>query len=329
MELYDSIICINHLFDSKEKMSNTKKQHYVPQLLLKRFGVGKKNKEKLWVLDKKTERVFQSSVRDVGHENNFYQFVSDNGVLDPEKLLEKVETFVAPIISKINKLQKLSRTKHELIGLSYLVATQILRSPHVRNEMENIRQLLISKWGSDIRVHPDDFKTLGEYGPDDAKLSSLKMMSDIPDFAKLLQEKVWSLCEAPSNEPFIISDNPVAMNNMIERKNRGNLGLRNEGIEIYLPLSPRYTLQALCPKLSFAAMITPETSEKYKKALEEGTPIPHKAENVEFLNSQQVIWAERFVYAKTRKHLEMPCDMLRTNPELKEGPGVRQRKDEI
>ncbi len=154
-------------------------------------------------------------------------------------------------------------------------------------------------------------------------------MRDIPYFAKLLQEKVWSLCESPVSEPFIISDNPVTKHNMVVRKGRGNLGIKNEGIEIYLPISPKFTLQALCPKMSVAATLTPEISDKYIRALNEGVAITQSTENVEFLNSQQVIWAERFVYAKRRTHLDMPRDMLRTNPELKEGPGVRQRKDEI
>ena len=73
-------------------MSDTKKQHYVPQFLLRKYGVGKKKKEKLWVLDKRTENVYQSSVKDVGHENRFYQYVNDDDVLDPEELLENVET---------------------------------------------------------------------------------------------------------------------------------------------------------------------------------------------------------------------------------------------
>ena len=306
-------------------MSNTKKQHYVPQFLLKRFGEGRKNKEKLWVLDKRTGKVFLASVRDVGHENKFYQYVNEDDVLDLESLLGNVESFTAPIILRINEIGKLSKNKKEITCLSYFIATQMLRTPHIRIEMDNFRQLLISKWGANPKVHPDDPKTIGEYGPEDSKYSSLKIMDNIPDFAKLLQKKVWTLCEASSQDTFIISDNPVTKYNMIERKGRGNLGLRNEGIEIYLPISPKYTLQALCPKLALAATVTPQISEKYIKALENGTPMLQKAENVEFLNSQQVIWAERFVYAKAKKDLEMPLDMLRTNPELKEGAGVRQK----
>ena len=310
-------------------MADIKKQHYVPQFLLRKFGSGKKNKEKLWVLDKRTEKVYQSSVRNVAHENKFYQYVDGDKIIDPENLLGNTESYAAPIISKINKSKKLNRNKSEIIGLSYLVATQILRSPFTRNEMENIRKSIISKWGSDIKVHPDDPKTIGEYGPEDAKLSSLMAIGDVPEAAKLLQEKVWLICEAPAHESFIISDNPTTRHNMVARKGRGHLGIKNEGIEIYLPISPRITLQALCPTLSLAAISTPQISEQYTKAIRTGLPIPLKAENVEFMNSQQVIWAERFVYAKNRKHLEMPQDMLRTNPELKEGPGVRQRTDDI
>ena len=310
-------------------MSVIKKQHYVPQFLLKRFGVGKKNREKLWVLDKRTENVFQSSVRDIGHENKFYQYLDKDKILDPEDLFNNVESYAAPLIAKIHKSRKLSRNKSELIGLSYFMATQMLRTPHTRNEMENFRKLIIAKWGDDIKVYPDDPKTIGEYGPKDAKLSSLRILSEIPDFAKLLQDKVWSLCETPDHESYIISDNPVTKHNMVKRSGRGNLGLRNEGIEIYLPISPQYTLQALCPKLSLTAVLTPQLSKKYKNALEKGTSILQQTENVEFLNSLQVIWAERFIYAKAKKHLEMPRDMLLTNPELKKGPGTRQRTDEL
>jgi hypothetical protein len=54
-----------------------------------------------------------------------------------------------------------------------------------------------------------------------------------------------------------------------------------------------------------------------------------KPENVDFINSLQVIWAERFVYARNREHLEMPLDMLKTNPELCDGTGVRQKPGEV
>lgn len=300
-------------------MTTTKKQHYVPQFLLKRFGTGKKNREKIWVLDKLTGKVFQSSVKDVGHENNFYEHehLQLNAI---ENLLGNTECYAANLISRISKHGRLFRGKFEIVGLSYFLAIQMLRSPVVRADMGNIRQIIAQKFGAEIKLHPDDSKTFGEYGVDDDKFASLFSLQDAPKFAKLLQEKIWSLCKSPSSSAYIISDNPVARHNMFEILGRGNLGLRSQGIEIYMPISPEYTIRALCPVLSELVIFTPQLSDEYQNALISGSPVAQLPENVEFSNSLQVIFAERFIYARSKEHLIMPIDMLKTNPELKKGP---------
>ena len=48
--------------------SGTKKQHYVPQLLLRRFADAR---EALQVYDKAADRTYGTKVRDAGHENHF------------------------------------------------------------------------------------------------------------------------------------------------------------------------------------------------------------------------------------------------------------------
>lgn len=128
-------------------MTTTKKQHYVPQFLLRRFGTGKKRREKIWVLDKSTGKVFQSSIKDIGHENYFYEHEELSNNIDIEQLLGKTESYVAPLLSRINKSGKLFRDKPELVGLSYFVAVQLARSPVVRVGMENFRRIMIDKWG--------------------------------------------------------------------------------------------------------------------------------------------------------------------------------------
>ncbi len=69
-------------------------------------------------------------------------------------------------------------------------------------------------------------------------------------------------------------------------------------------------------------------SPDYTEAIKTGRPVRLQPENVEFANSLQVIWSERFVFARNREHLALALDMLRTNPELMDGPGVRQPPDE-
>lgn len=310
-------------------MSKPKKQHYVPQFLLRNFSPEQSSGAKVWALDKRTQKVYQSSVLNVAHENQFYEHHDEAEDIELEDLMQRNDSRGAEIISSITSTRRFPGSPEERIWLSYFVVAQMLRTPVTRNDMEHFRKMIISKWGPDIRAHPEDPKTMGEYGPQDAKASSLRIISEVPKFAEMLQDKVWCLCAAPPAVPYIISDNPVARHNMIERPQRGNLGLRNEGIEVYMPLSPSLTIHATCPKLALAALMTPQLSTQYARALSEGTPMTHAPENAEFSNSLQVIWAERFVYAKDRESLEMPLDMLRTNPELKEGPGVRQRIEEV
>ncbi len=305
-------------------MTKSKKQHYVPQFLLRNFAVGKKLKAKLWVLDKRNTSVFQASVNDVAHENMFYEYKEEAGSYDFEHVMEKLDSKAAAIIRQVLETSKLPRTGKDFVWLSYCVGAQMLRTPVTRKDMDHFRNLIVHKFGKEITFEGDR-KTVGEYGPEDSKASSIGLLRDVPDFAKLLQEKVWVLCEAPAGISYVIGDNPVSRHNMIDRGPRGNLGLKNDGIELYTPLSPRLTLHMICPKIAAATLRTPQLAEIYSYAIKNNKAVHMEPENVDFINSLQVIWAERFVYARTREHLEMPLDMLRTNPELREGTGVRQK----
>lgn len=309
-------------------MTKPKKQHYVPQFLLRNFAFGKKQKAKLWVLDKQTATVFHSSVRDIAHENLFYEYCGEAGTYDFEGVMEKLDSKAAGIIQDVIASSTLPRIGPNYIWLSYYVIAQMLRTPVIRKDMDNFRELIIHKFGSEMSLEGDP-KPVSDYGPEDSKLSSIQLLRDVPKLAKILQEKVWVLCVAPETAPYIIADNPVSKHNMIDRGMRGNLGLKNDGIELYMPLSPRLSIHMMCPKIATAALLTPDLGERYSGAMTDKEPVCILPENVEFMNSLQVIWAERFVYARHREHLEMPLDMLKTNPELRDGTGVRQKPWEV
>jgi len=310
-------------------MTAPKKQHYVPQFLLKNFSAGKKGKEQVWVLDKLTEKIYRTSITNAGHENYFYEYHGDDGDIELEDLMQKMDSIGAEIIqSSIEKAQFPSDPK-DRVWLAYFVALQMLRTPVTRKEMENFRNLLIHKWGADIRVDSADKRTVGEYGGEDDKFSSLTVIDGVPEFAKLLQEKVWVLTQAPEGMPYIISDNPVSRHNMIERPGRGNLGLTSYGIELHMPISNHLSLHVICPELASRIPSCSELASHFERAVKEGLPIFHAPENAEFVNSLQVQQSERFIYAKKRGHLDIALDMINTNPELKSGPGIRQRPGDV
>lgn len=307
-----------------------KKQHYVPQFLLRRFASGSVKNPKIWVLDKTTKAVRLASVRDVAHENAFYEYSDSHEIdINAEPLMDKLDSIGARIIGAILKDGRLSLPSDDRVWLSYFVACQLARTPTIRKDMEHFRAMVIKKFGRDVRMEGDT-RPVGDYGPDDSKYSSLMLIrKDVPGFAELLREKAWFLVEAPSGHSFIISDSPVTRYNMVPRPGRGNLGLKNAGIEVYIPLSPRYALHIVCPRLAEIVCFSTPGQVDYRRSFDDGWPVKLLPENVEFVNSSQVIWAERWVFTRKREDMALPLDMLRTNPELMYGPGIRQRPEEV
>jgi len=101
--------------------------------------------------------------------------------------------------------------------------------------------------GEDVQVM-DTGHTIG----DDLRwVRDEKSASGIPSLAKQftshLLDKHWAVLTPPHGETFYVSDSPVALNNLVDRGPRGNLGLQCEGIEIYLPLSHSLCLMVLDP----------------------------------------------------------------------------------
>ncbi len=300
----------------------TQKQHYVPQFLLRNFSSGSKKNPKIWVLDKRSKHVWLSSIREVAHENAFYEFHNGEKHLELENLMQRIDSMGARIIKRVIDSGHLWLPVEDKIWFSYFIACQIFRTPMIRKDMDNLREIFIRNWGRGAKVG-DDSRTLGEYSSEDSKLSSLQLLQEVvPEFARLLQTRVWFLAQSPPRYPFIISDSPVVRHNMIRRKGRGNLGLNNFGIEVYMPLSRRYCLHMICPDLARIASKAPEINSAYSEGIKRGKAIPMAEENVTFANSCQVIWAERYVFGHNKEELALPLDMLRTNPDLMNGAGV-------
>jgi hypothetical protein len=309
--------------------TSAKKQHYIPQFLLRNFATGPRKHARVWVLDKRDKSVRPASVRDVAHENRFYEIGDPSGHrLGLEDLLAHNDSNSARVIGTVLRSESLVLPEEDKLRLSLFVACQMCRTPKVRKDLENLFQMIVEKWGPDIRANGDN-RPASEYGPDDAKLVSLAVVErDVPEFAALLLSHIWCLTEAPRDHPFVISDCPVVRYNMIDQPYRGNLGLKSPGIEVYLPISPRYCVHIVSPVYADLLSQTERLGVRSAKASGTGMSYPIEPESVEFVNSLQVIWAERFVFAHSQSHLEMPLDMLRTNPELMDGPGVRQQPGE-
>lgn len=112
---------------------------------------------------------------------------------------------------------------------------------------------------------------------------------------KYLLNKSWSL--TISNDEYYISDNPVVKSNTTNiQPHRGTLGLESKGIEIYLPLSSSVMLCFYCSE-----------TFPYENIVVEAAPA-----NIEYLNWLQVVYSDRFIYAK-KSDFELIYDMIKKN----------------
>ncbi len=296
-------------------MSQAKKQHFIPQFLLRNFAARKKNKARIWCFDKKSGRSYLCSVRDVAHENKFYESTNlDGEAIKRENLTGYADDLSAPVVHDVLANKRLKLDGEQIVRLSYLIATQIIRVPHERNAMEYMNKKIIEKWGPEIRFEGDE-RPIGAYSAEDSKFSSILALQSVPELAKLLQGKIWFLLMGSANTAFTLSDNPVVRHNHLDYGPRGSLGIAQDGIEVNLPISPTFALQCTCPKIAILMGGTPFGREMIRLQ-RDGLPIPLEPSGVTFVNSLQVIHSERYVYAAKESDFELAIDMLREHPNL-------------
>ena len=319
--------------------TETKKQHYVPQFLLKSWAKGKANK--INIFDKKEVRQFCSSVRDTAHENNFYNEELFGYGNKTEAKLASLETETAPIIKKIlahGEISVISEYEKQLLSL--FTAVQMLRTNHIREFLSSFQDILAKKL-SDIGVSSEtEVENFSYLDKNEQKSSSINILNTLPgEIIENLINKRLILMESPPNISFYTSDNPIVKNNNVQIPGRGNLGIAQYGIEIYFPLSPRYCLNFVCDDyandickkyLNIKAQQTLSTSPTETNLDEAGKlfesfnsqkTLPLNYENVVFNNSQQVIQSTRFVYSET-KDFGLAFEMLENNPEIRTQPKV-------
>jgi hypothetical protein len=162
------------------------------------------------------------------------------------------------------------------------------------------------------------------------------------DLGPALCSKEWILFQTDLQQPFLLGDHPVVLDNLYG----GKLGLGVPGVVIYFPLSPEYALGLHC--LSIAEEFRQEHERLAGRSDEElvrnpslyacfeqtvcilegfqkGLPVQLQPENVENFNSLQVINAERLVFSSDG-NFNLVEDMMRTNPELRKGPRIAVKR---
>lgn len=315
-----------------------KKQHYVPQFLLKNWSQG--NKKRIFVFDKKSNKSFPSSVKNIAHENNFYEDEILGYENNTEIKLSGLEGDAAPIISKIlseGTIKNLTESEHKLLCL--FSSVQLLRTNNTREFLEEFNEILSEKiqdWGGDPNTQVENLFNMSK---EEVKSSSIGMLNTLPtELVGNFIDKELSLLKAPPNSSFYISDHPIIKHNHFPREHRGNLGIGLYGIEIYFPISPQYCLSFLCSDvatelkqsvmnhqaakmLGIAKQQDISEAETMVQCFKNKTPFNVSPSHMDFSNSSQVINSTRFVYS-ANSDFSLAFDMLKKNPEIATQPKV-------
>jgi hypothetical protein len=307
------------------KPVDKRKHHYVPQFLLRNFVSEKR--ETLYAFDKWEGKQFQVAVKDAAAERGYNSFETDEASGCAEEFFTQIETTASPLIQKIVSDRQLPvLTPEGKAALAQLGVAQMLRSKNHRaiyDQMGSIVRKLAEREGT-----PEFKAWVGPADPDGDKQALLiHLKEDILKFAPYLALKDLVLFSSTESSSLLIGDSPLVRTNTLNTSElRGTIGLASPGVEIYLPLSPTLVLGFMCPtiagmmreivnKLGKAAA---KPASSYLSALESRASLALERPNIDFMNSQQVIASERFVYSGSND-FALVREMLESDPMLREG----------
>jgi len=317
-----------------------KVQHYVPQFILRNFCLNEN--EQIYAFDKKTEKIYQTNIKNVAAESGFYNFKRDEVSFSAENNLGNLETTTAKLISKINAEESLAHiTKSERMVLSIFIAAQIARVKQQRIKLKKLNDnilMILEKMG----VDPNKVDGFSPSSEDEIKeLTILTLKESIISFTPYILNKAWMLFRAPDTIDHLISDNPVTLQNQNDFSPYGNLGLAVKGIEIYFPISRKLSLGIFAKDieeslrdgykkyklLKFFGLaryvpIPKEITERLENIMlgfKSGNAIQSKEENVVNKNSLQIMQSSRFIYS-SKDDFSLVQQILREHPEYKEPP---------
>lgn len=295
-------------------------QHYVPQFLIRNFCSGKK--KQINVFEKASGKSFVSNTKNIASERNFYNYIDKGEPKTLEFMLSEYESKVKPIIDKLLETQSflsINKIEHQL--LSQFIALQLLRTKTQREQLKAISTYCFN-----------NFEKLGFISPKDENYENeLKLVisnlinKNLEKFAQIIYKKNWFLITNQSNQSFCICDNPITMYNENYNPLIGNIGIEVDGIQIYLPISPKVTLAIYCEslreKISYLKRI-PNYNLDGKTllgAIEKSSYWDAPEEVITFLNGLQTCFSERYIFSKTGD-FSLYVKQIQDNPSLKQGP---------
>jgi Protein of unknown function (DUF4238) len=280
-----------------------------------------------YAFDKWDGRQFQVAVKDAAAEHGYNSFETDQVSGCVEEYFTEIETAASPFIQEIVSDRRLPALAPEgRTAVARLAVAQMVRSKNHRAVFDQIGRILRKL--AQREGTPEFQAWVGPANPAaDRQALLTDLEQDVQHYLPHLLDKDLVLFCSTDNRPLLIGDSPLIRTNTLNVSElRGTTGLASPGVEIYLPLSPTLALAFMCPTLGEMMRLlintlgesADNTASSYLAALESHQSLAMAPPNIDFLNSQQVIAAERFIYSGS-SDFALVCGMLESDPTLRRG----------
>lgn len=312
----------------KPKPTDTKKEHYVPRCLLRRFADAN---EMAFVYDKFKRTIFKSSIGNVAHENNFYDIPEDVvikaglGMDIDRKMMERafhpMETSFDAVIEKLIRDAEEGRgfSDSQKDEFAVYVTIQMMRTKEFREQYKQVTEGILNKVMMPLfkQDHPeyancdDEVTYCGDFWgmqQSEAIFDEEKVVA----LAKHLPPHIWFIGANQTNQPLYISDHPFVRKGHATYQGKVLSGLRSPGIEMMFPLSSTHLLVLL-------------DRRAFKDAEHlDGAIVPLDGKDVQRANDLQVEQSYRWIYCERREFSQAEA-FCRKNPGCRDPERIRVR----
>ncbi len=242
------------------------KQHVVPKSYLKRFGKKNLNNKgyNIAVKQLKSNKIFIDSVDNVAFRKNFYDVSDKKDSKHWEKFFSsEIEPLYGPEMTNIIASLTLSNKKNDILTVSQLVllskmiSFQILRVPGFLERRFKNGEIMFdetinetSQWfqlpPEIIKSKLEDFVKNKDNFIRNMTIPLIVDKDRLDKLSDVLAEKIWLIYFNNSSVPFITSDSPVVMHNIIRNSvSYADNGIGRDDTFIYYPISSKILIRII------------------------------------------------------------------------------------
>jgi hypothetical protein len=239
--------------------TDVKRQHYVPEFLLRRFA---DSGGKLLVLDLDDGASFSTSVKNAAVEIGFNNLIVEDKPVSLEPWLTDIESSAAPIIESLvsDPRSLIGMSADQEMLLARFLTSLRFRTPRFRSSLDwNLGQVVPrikesiegqlrsgevhaeadAIW-AEWKDNPDWWWLGASVSPQPAE-SSASMLEEVQGFANLLRKMPWRLGQVPDSSSLYTSDNPMAA--YFNPVRPWWLGASFTALDYHMALTPRLLLR--------------------------------------------------------------------------------------